>query len=270
MKIEQNKNILNPLMNIEGTNQTSPAQSTRKVESSSVNKQALHVENNASTSSVKISSEGKLIQAIDDTSDKIDSILERHLTVDQKKNLDDIYKELDTLFSKGKLSKEQEKSAEILLEQADKIYNTSIEKLSEKEHKTVGELSDKIEKLSEKLSNIENSDDGASGTETTSKSNESGGSEKSDGETSTKKSELADTIKKKGKAKKKNLTVAELNALSVAELNKLPPHQLKKLNAKQLNKLNANLLNTLALPQLQKLSKSNIEKLNQAQRDKLQ
>ncbi|WP_085300203.1 hypothetical protein [Cognaticolwellia mytili] len=267
MEIEQNKNILNPPPDIESTERKNRVQSTSEIAQKSVDKQSLNTESKASVSSVKISSEGKLIQALDETSDKIDTMLEKNMTNEQKKNLDEIYQQLDGLFESEDLSQKQEKKVTALFEQADKIYNTSIEKLSSSEHETIDKLANKMESLSAQLAQYENNNPAANkqannggntrNSEVTSRAITSGGSE------------LSDVAASKKKSKKKALTVAQLNALSIAELNKLPPSELKKLNAKQLNKLNANLLNTLALPQLKQLSNGNIGKLNQTQQDKL-
>jgi hypothetical protein len=267
MEIEPNKNILNPPLNIESIEQKSRVQSTSEIAQSNVDKSSVNVESMTSVSSVQISSEGKLTQAIDEASDKIDNILEKHLTNDQKKNLDDIYKKLDSLFESDNLSQKQENTVEALFEQAHQIYNTSIEKLSGSEHKTIDKLASKMENLSAQLAQYENNSPSASkqANDSSNPKNSEAASKAITGSGS----ELSDVAASKKKSKKKALTVAQLNALSVAELNKLPPSELKKLNAKQLNKLNANLLNTLALPQLKQLSSGNIGKLNQTQQDKL-
>lgn len=263
MEIKSDYNSLNMAQNAEIKTQEIDAVSIEKA-----NKNQVDGDNSkALASSVQLSSEGKLIQAIDETSDKIDSILEKHLTTEQKQSLGGIYKQLDGLFESDNLSQMQEKKVDALFEQANSIYNTSIEKLSSGEHETIDKLSNKMDKLSEQLAQSETSNitvdkqvnDGGNvkGSEVAQKAiTNSGG-------------ELSEVVASKKKSKKKALTVAQLNALSVAELNKLSPSQVKKLNAKQLNKLNASLLNTLALPQLKQLSSGNIAKLNQMQQEKL-
>ncbi len=217
---------------------------------------------------VNVSSMASLMQALDATSDSIDLILEQKLTTKQSEALSDIHNKLDALFENDNLSATQEKSATALFEQADNIYQSATEKLTISEHKQVDKLSEKMNQLTEQLSQLEQvssekpstfSVQAGQANELFSGSVSAGGSNKTEQANSGGSSSLA----------KKKLTVAELNALSVTELNKLQPNQLKKLNAKQLNKLNASLLNTLALPQLKMLSGSNVEKLNQSQRDKL-
>lgn len=267
MEIEHNKNALNMAINVASTDQTNSIQPASKIEQSNADKTLVNTESKASTSSVQLSSEGKLVQAIDETSNKIDSILEKHLTKDQKQNLDSIYKQLDDIFENDSLSIKQEKKVAALFEQANSIYNTSIEKLSSAEHETIDKLTHKMDNLSAQLASSENNSVAASNLP-----NDSGNTK--DSETALKAvahsgSELSEVSANKKKSKKKALTVAQLNALSVAELNKLSPSQVKKLNAKQLNKLNASLLNTLALPQLKQLSSGNVAKLNQTQQDKL-
>jgi hypothetical protein len=265
MEIEHNKNTLNSPMNIASTEQKSHVQSTSKIEQNNADKQLVNIENKAATASVQLSSEGKLVQAIDETSDKIDSILEKHLTKEQKQSIDGIYKQLEGIFESDNLSKKQEKTVDALFEQVNQIYNTSIEKLSSGEHEAIDKFANKMNDLSAQLAQSENND------VTASKQNNDGRNTRNSeaAEKAITGSELSDVAESKKKSKKKALTVAQLNALSVAELNKLSPRQVKKLNAKQLNKLNASLLNMLALPQLKQLSNVNIGKLNQMQQDKL-
>jgi hypothetical protein len=200
---------------------------------------------------ISLSTEGKLTQAIDKTSDEIDDILIKHITPDQKKELTSIYSRLDDLFAKEKLTDKVVKSIEALFEQVHVIFESGIEKLTKTERNEVEKLSSKMDKLTSTLEknervNVEvahssaaigNTSDSLSGAEI--------------------------------KSHKKTLTVAELNALSAIELNKLSTNQLKKLNSKQLNKLNAAQLNTLPIAQLKHLSPNNVDKLNQSQANKL-
>ncbi len=263
MEIKHDQNSLNMVQNVEIKTQKTDAVSIEKA-----NKNQVDGDNSkASASSVQLSSEGKLVQAIDETSEKIDSILEKHLTTEQKQSLDGIYKQLDGLFESDNLSQQQEKKVEALFEQANSIYNTSIEKLSSGEHETIDKLSNKMDNLSAQLAQSETSNVAVG------KQTNDGGNAK-DSEAAQKAianngSELSEVAASKKKSKKNALTVTQLNALSVAELNKLSPSQVKKLNTKQLNKLNASLLNTLDLPQLKQLSSGNIAKLNQTQQEKL-
>lgn len=70
-------------------------------------------------------------------------------------------------------------------------------------------------------------------------------------------------------AKKKGLSLAQLNKLDSSELNKLSPAQLNKLNAKQLNKLQPQQLNKLSTQQLNKLNGAQLSKLSAAVLSKL-
>ena len=144
MEIKSDYNSLNMAQNAEIKTQKIDAVSIEKA-----NKNQVDGDNSkALASSVQLSSEGKLIQAIDETSDKIDSILEKHLTTEQKQSLGGIYKQLDGLFESDNLSQKQERKVDALFEQANSIYNTSIEKLSSGEHETIDKLSNKMDKLS--------------------------------------------------------------------------------------------------------------------------
>lgn len=201
-----------------------------------------------------LSTEGQLIQEIDLASDKIDSILEQHLTQEQEKELSTIYDKLDKLFEKDNLTKQEESLAEGLNEQVHNILETSIEKLSDEEHLVVDGLAKKMDMLTIKLENIEtsNAEKNNSSIVSVNKTNNQ-----------------ASYIESETQANKQTFTVAELNALSTSELHTLPANLLRKLNTKQLNRLNINQLNTLALAQLKQLNPSNIEKLNQSQLNKL-
>ena len=191
-----------------------------------------------------LSDEGKLFQELDDTSDRIDSILERHLSPEQKEQLNSLYKKLDSLFEKEQLSQQEEAIAEDLNEQVHNILESSVDKLSDEEYQELEGLADKMDTLTVKLDQFEMG--------TTEKNNE-----------------LILPTNNESQGGKKKLTVAELNMLSASELNKLPVNELRKLNAKQLNRLNANQLNSLSLAQLKQLNPSNIDKLNQSQLSKL-
>jgi hypothetical protein len=184
---------------------------------------------------ISLSTEGKLTQAIDKTSDEIDDILIKHITPDQKKELTSIYSRLDDLFAKEKLTDKEVKSTEALFEQVHVIFESGIEKLTKTERNEVEKLSSKMDKLTSTLEkneriNVEvahsspaigNTSDSLSGAEI--------------------------------KSHKKTLTVAELNALSAIELNKLSTTQ----------------LNTLPIAQLKHLSPNSVDKLNQSQENKL-
>lgn len=185
---------------------------------------------------LSLSTEGKLSQEIDATSDEIDQILERHLTPDQKKDIESIYKKLDELFEKDKLTIKEESLAESLFEKVHNTLETSIEKLSDEEHVNVDELAKKMVTLTLKLENVENSTFSIT--------------------FDNKKNHLFADMEHEAQISKKTLTVAELNDLPTNELNKLPANQLRKLNEKQLNRLNSAQLNGLAVAQLKKLSPS--------------
>ena len=191
-----------------------------------------------------LSDEGKLFQELDSTSDRIDSILERHLSPEQKEQLNSLYKKLDSLFEKEQLSQQEEAVAEDLHEQVHNILESSVDKLSDEEYQELEGLADKMDTLTAKLDQFEMG-------------------------TTENNSELILPTNNESQGSKKKLTVAELNMLSASELNKLPVNELRKLNAKQLNRLNANQLNSLSLAQLKQLNPSNIDKLNQSQLSKL-
>lgn len=203
-----------------------------------------------------LSTEGKITQQIDTTSEQIDDILLRHITPEQKDTLDGIYQKLDRIFEKDQLTDKEENAAEALFEQVHNILETSVNKLTKTERKTVDKLANKMDGL---ISQLEKNDMSQS-------PNNNSVSAKTSSSSS---DDLANIFTTEKQANKKALTVAELNALSVLELNKLPANQLKKLNAQQLNKLNASQLNSLALAQLKQLSANNLEKLNQSQTNKL-
>ncbi len=200
---------------------------------------------------ISLSTEGKLTQAIDKTSDEIDDILIKHITPDQKKELTSIYNRLDDLFAKEKLTDKELKSTEALFEQVHVIFESGIEKLSKTELNEVEKLASKMDKLT---SNLEK--------------NEQVNVEISHSSPAI--GNVSDSLSGSDiKGRKKLLTVAELNKLSVIELNKLSANQLKKLNSKQINKLNAAQLNTLPIAQLKHLSPNNVDKLNQSQANRL-
>jgi len=202
-----------------------------------------------SSNNISLSSEGKLSQQIDAASEKIDDILLRHVTPQQEKELDGIYKKLDQLFEKDQLSIEEERTADALFEQVHNILETSVDKLSGAELATVDKLVGTMDGL---MAKFEQQDFGGSSKDSARQANS-----------------LSDIAGSGQVAGRKKLSVAELNALSVMELNKLPANQLKKLNAGQLNKLNAAQLNTLSSGQLNQLSASNVEKLNASQAEKI-
>lgn len=206
----------------------------------------------ASTKQVSLSEEGKLTQKIDAASNEIDKILLRYVSPEQKKELNGIYTKLEGLFSKESLTGKEEKSAEVLFEQVHNILESSIDKLSTEEHKTVDKLGITMDTLSAQL-----------------EPNEAKATDEVPQPSVGVSNEIPDSIVQSKQGKKKSLTVAQLNALSVMELNKLPANQLKKLNSQQLNKLNAAKLNSLDLPQLKQLTPSNVEKLNQVQTKKI-
>ncbi|NQZ83168.1 MAG: hypothetical protein HRT52_19350 [Colwellia sp.] len=200
-----------------------------------------------------LSTEGKLSQEIDAASQKIDDILLGHVTPAQKSKLNDIYQQLDQIFEKGQLTKQEEKSADALFEQVHNILESSVTKLTNSERETVENLANKMDGLIGKLDKS-----GFGDSPNNAVKNNSGNVD------------IQPSSLSNEKQKSKNaLTVAELSALSVVELNKLPVNLLRKLNSQQLNKLNASQLNSLALPQLKLLSTGNIEKLNQTQTNKL-
>lgn len=203
---------------------------------------------------VTLSTEGILSQEIDDVSEKIDDILLRHVTPEQKNKLNDIYQQLDQIFEKDQLTAQEEKSADALFEQVHNILESSISKLTSTERESVDKLENKMDGLIEKLDTT-NAGHSQNNTSLQTQS----------GNVDIQSSSLSNEKQKSINA----LTVAELNALSAVELNKLPANLLKKLNTQQLNKLNASQLNSLALSQLKQLSTGNIEKLNQSQTNRL-
>jgi len=253
MKINNEMVTVKPI----GTEQTTIEQNTRAQEaklSNEKNRADTSATSTDSSSKTYLSTEGKLSQKIEATSDKIDDILQKHVTPAKKDKLNDIYQQLDSIFEKEKLTEQEEQSAEVLFEKVHNILDSSVKKLTDAERETVDQL---VEKMDGLITQLEQSD--------TSRSPET------DSISSTKstRDDLSSIMINEKKANKKKLTVAELNALSPLELNKLPANQLKKLNAQQLNKLNVSQLNNLALPQLKQLSANNLGKLNQSQANKV-
>lgn len=195
---------------------------------------------------LSLSAAGKLTQELDQTSMEIDQILSSHLSTEQKKELSSIYQKLDKAFDSDDGSAHSERKIENLFEQAHKILETSVDKLSATETQKVDTLINKMDSLEHKLAGFEQHEFSAA-IQVSNEQSQRYEAEASNIGTSTK--------------KKKALSVAELNALSAAELNKLPPHLLKKLNAQQLNKLNASQLNLLPENLLNKLTPSNLSKV---------
>lgn len=178
----------------------------------------------STSNEISISFDGKLNQEIDSTSDKIDEILLRHTTSEQKQALDGIYNKLDDLFEKDQLTDKEETLADNLFEQVHIILETSLDKLTTSENKTVDNLVNEMDILTEQLEKNYSSDS-LMVDPTINKA--------------VIMTSLPDATGTGIPASKKSLTAAQINTLSVAELNKLPAHQLKKLNAQQLNRLNA-------------------------------
>ncbi len=161
---------------------------------------------------ITLSLEGKLNQEIDTVSDKIDDVLLRHISSKQKQELNDIYKKLDNLFSKDKLTKKKEKSAEVLFEQVHLILESSLDKLTTSENKTLDKLATKMDILTEQLDKNHSNNPLIISLKTIRNDIRPSSSESTN-------------IEMKGS--KKTLTVAEINALSTTELNKLSAQQLK-------------------------------------------
>lgn len=203
----------------------------------------------STSNEINISFEGKLNQEIDSTSNKIDDILLRHTTSEQKQALDGIYKKLDDILEKDQLTDKEEALADDLFEQVHVILETSIEKLTTSENETVGKLVNKMDILTEQLEKNYSSDSLMVDPSIN----------KADVMAS-----LSNATGTEIPASKKSLTVAQINALSVAELNTLPAHQLKKLNAQKLNRLNSSQLNRLDPAQVKQLTPNNVDKVNQS------
>lgn len=204
----------------------------------------------APSSELALSNAGKLTQDLDKTSQEIDQILAKHLSPEQKKELNAIYQKLEKEFESGNGSASSEKKIENLFEQAHNILDSSVDKLSTNERKQVDGLVEKMDGLENQLSALEEAEFGGG-------AGYSGGGAREQGQ-----GQDVEVGSAQGSGKKKkNLSVAELNSLSAAELNKLPAHLLKKLNAQQLNKLNASQLNLLPENLLSKLNPSNLAKV---------
>lgn len=265
MDIDRHKSVVNLPLNAEELKKNKATQTAELISVSQNDQSVNKAEHKRSDANVLISSQGKLVQEIDETSNKIDNILEKHLSKDQKAELDSIYKKLDGILDKDNLTREQEDSVSKSFEKIHNIYESSVDKLSNDEHETVEKLSKTINTLTAKLDAY---DDGKANQDMPTQSVRDKDASYASVEIGGKNT-FTEAFASKKKTNKKALTVAQLNALSVAELNKLPRNQLKKLNSKQLNKLNADLLNSLSLPQLKQLSSANVAKLNQAQKDRL-
>lgn len=227
---------------------SSKSNTVNKVQEDQDQNANVEASNPASSQSValSLSNAGMLTQELDKTSQEIDQVLMRHLSPEQKKELNNIYQKLDKEFESSNLS---EKKIENLFEQAHKILDTSVDKLSSNERKQVDSLVNKMDQLEGQLAGAEQLEFGGS-------VSISGGREPAQ-------EQEVGSAGGAGK-KKKALTVAELNALSAAELNKLPAHLLKKLNVQQLNKLNASQLNQLPENLLSKLTPANLAKTSSA------
>ncbi|PAJ72443.1 hypothetical protein CJF42_21180 [Pseudoalteromonas sp. NBT06-2] len=207
--------------------------------------------NNTKSIQLNISNEAKLVQEIDASSNKIDNILMSHLSSQQLKELDGLYSELETAFSKEKMNYKEIKIIDDLFEKVHDILQTSFDKLSNDEQKTVDDLIFKMDKLEIQLDDNPHIYQKQKPTLTTNDSPEMN---------------LNTDLNKN---KKSRLTVAELNALPIIELQKLPLNQIKKLNTQQINKLSIIQLNTLPTLQLKQLTPGNISKLNPSQLSKL-
>jgi len=203
--------------------------------------------NNANSTQLNISDEAKLVQEIDASSEKIDSILISHLSDKQLKQLDGLYEKLEIAFSEQEMNHKEVIQIDDLFEKVHDILQTSFDKLSNDEQKTVDNLISKMDKLEIKLEDNVQIYKKEKPTLATNDSSEIN----------------LNTEQKKNK--KSQLTVAELNALPVIELQKLQANQIKKLNSQQLNKLSISQLNALPSSQLKQLTPSNISKLNQSQ-----
>jgi len=207
--------------------------------------------NNEKSTQLNISNEAKLVHEIDVSSEKIDSILMSHLSDKQLKQLDGLYEKLETAFSRQEMNHKEVIQIDDLFEKVHDILQTSFEKLSNNEQKTVNNLISKMDKLEIQLDDnvqIYQKEKPAIATSNSSEIN------------------LNTELKE---SKKSKLTVAELNALPVIELQKLQASQIKKLNSQQLNKLSISQLNALPISQLKQLTPSNISKLNQSQLNNL-
>ncbi len=240
---------------------TTPAPSSGDNQAAIGKKQRLET----SQSSVSLSQLGKINQEIDVTANTIDSILVSGMSKEQKKEVGELFKQLDSLFDKNPTGAGIEQQADKLLNRVDSIMESTFNKLPKNQQDSIVSLSKRVEQLESNLE-LEQQLTVYSQQEIIASAQQSGQMQPSEN-----KKQLLESSHRNDseKSSKKALSTAQLNSLSAAELRKLPAGTLKKLSAAQLNKLSTAQLNNLDLAQLKRLSSSAVSKLNEGQLAKL-
>lgn len=215
--------------------------------------------------SISLSQLGKINQEIDVTANTIDSILISGMSKEQKKEVGELFKQLDSLFNKNPTGAGIEKQADKLLNRVDSIMESTFNKLPKNKQDSIVSLSKRVEQLESNLE-LEQQLTVYSQQDIIASAQQSGQMQPSEN-----KKQLLESSNRNDseKSSKKALSAAQLNSLSAAELRKLPANTLKKLSAAQLNKLSTAQLNNLDLAQLKRLSSSAVSKLNEGQLAKL-
>lgn len=183
----------------------------------------------------------------------------------KKKEVGELFKQLDSLFDKRPTEKGIGQQADKLLNRVDSIMESTFNKLPKNQQDSIVSLSKRVEQLESNLEleqqlTVYSQQDMIASAQQTDQM-----------QSSENKEQLLESSQRNdsGKSSKKALSTAQLNSLSAAELRKLPASTLKKLSAAQLNKLSTAQLNNLDLAQLKRLSSSAISKLNEGQLVKL-
>jgi len=96
---------------------------------------------------VSLSSFGKISQKIDSLFEQADTIYQSHITPSQQKTLNDSYQKLDELFSKNSPSDHQQKSADLLFDKIDNIFEQAEKKLTPMEEEQLETINIKLDEL---------------------------------------------------------------------------------------------------------------------------
>ncbi len=208
---------------------TTPIQSFSDDKTANNQKQPL----GGNSPSISLSQLGKINQEIDVTANTIDSILISGMSKEQKKEVGELFKQLDSLFDKHPTEEGIGQQADKLLNRVDSIMESTINKLPKNQQDSIVSLSKRVEQLESNLEleqqlTVYSQQDMIASAQQTGQMQSSENKEQLLGSSQRNDSE---------KSSKKALSTAQLNSLSAAELRKLPASTLKKLSAAQLNKL---------------------------------
>jgi len=111
------------------------------------NKASRLTSNSTEEVSVSISRQANLSNDIDVLFDKADSIFQSHITPAQQKALNESYAKLDELFSKNSPSDLEQKSADVLFDRIDKIFNMAEKQLTPSEKEQLAAIDTKLDEL---------------------------------------------------------------------------------------------------------------------------